>query len=131
MAKYRGSKGSVSLGGSSIGNLVSWELNASRPVIDSTDMGDTASDADLDLPGGTGTITVRTDLGDTAQDAVADIVLTNTDSVTLAAIFTMDTGKTISVSIVPTALPVTAQIGQHVSSAISFVTSGGFTVAWA
>jgi len=131
MAKFRGSKGSVTIGGNQVLQLTSWEFTPSRPVIDGTTMGDSGKRTDLDIPGGTGTLTVILDPANaTAQAALLNPLFTNDDVTPLAAVFQVSTGKTITCNIVPTSAPITAQLGQHVTASISFETDGAITMAW-
>lgn len=132
MAKFRGSKGSVSIAGNVVLQLTSWEFTPSRPVVDGTTMGDAGKKTDLDVPGGSGTLTVILDPANaSAQAALLNPLFTNDDVVPLPAVFTVATGKTITCNIVPTSAPVSAQRGQHVTASISFETDGAISMTWA
>ena len=130
MAKYRGSKGSVTLAGGTVANLQSWELDIARPALEGTVMGDTGKKTGLDIPGATGRLTALFDAADPAQEDILDILLTDTDVVTLAGVFLVATGKSFSMSIVPTSAAISQQRGAYVSVSFSFESDGTITKAW-
>ncbi|HEX7048655.1 MAG TPA: hypothetical protein VF188_00465 [Longimicrobiales bacterium] len=131
MATYRGSKGTVTVGGNTVGELQSWTLTINRAYIETTAMGDAAKTGTLDIPGGSGDLSANFDYSDTAQAALLDMLVSNTDPTPLAAVFEIDTGKTISCNILPTSAPVAAQRGALVTVSFSFETDGPIAFAWA
>ena len=130
MATYRGSKGTVTVGGAAVGELQSWSLNVSRPFIDTTAIGDNARTGVLDVPQGSGQLTANFDYGDAGQSDLIDALVTNTDPPPLAAVFQLDTGKTFSCNILPTSAGISAQRGSLITINISFEVDGPVTPAW-
>ena len=131
MSKYRGSKGSVTLAGGAVGNLRSWEATIARAVIDATCQGDAAKKTGLDIPGASGTLTALFDKADAAQAALLNILISNDDVTPIAAVFLMDTGKSINCSIVPTSAGVSSQRGQYVEVSFPWESDGAITMPWA
>jgi len=133
MAKFRGSQGSVSVGGNAVAEVSGWEFTPSRPIIDATDMGDSAESRDLDIPGGTGRITARFDYGGTAQAAMFDQVVSNTTPSPLAFLGIVESGgpKQISANILVNSVSVRGGVGQgHFEATFDFVTDGAISVSW-
>jgi len=132
MAKYRGVKGSVTIGGNSVANVSAWDLTVSRPYIEGTSMGDAAKTGDLDYPGGRGNITARLDYADLAQKALIDMLVSNDDPTPLAFVGTVSsTGpKQVSCNILPTSASIGARVGNHVEVSFPFETDGAVTVSW-
>jgi hypothetical protein len=131
MAKFRGSKGSVTLAGGAVGNLRSWECTISRAALDATCMGDTAKKTGLDTPGASGTLTALFDKGDTAQAALVAILISDTDVTPIAFVGLMDTGKSVNCNIVPTSAGISSQRGQYVEVSFPWESDGAITVPWA
>ena len=130
MAKWRGSKGSVSFGGNVVGNVTQWECDIARAAIDATVMGDNAKKTGLDTPGASGSLTAFFDNGDTAQAAIMSGLISDNDAVPAAAILQVATGKSINMNIVITSARVTSQRGQYVGVAITFESDGAITLPW-
>lgn len=130
MAKYRGSKGSVSYGGNVVANVTQWEANISRAAIEATVMGDTAKKTGLDTPGASGTITAFFDNGDTAQAAIMSQLISDNDAAPVAVVLTLATGKSINMNVVPTNAAVSSQRGQYVGVTFSFESDGAISLPW-
>lgn len=131
MARYRGSKGSISFGGNVVPEMDSWELQIDRPWMEATSMGDAAQKGDLDIPGGTGRASGRFDYGNTAHAAIVDALVSNDDTAPAAAVFIVATGKQLSCNVLPTSARIRAQRGNLVTVEFDFRTDGAISVAWA
>lgn len=131
MAKFRGSKGTVSIGGTVMAQTTKWEFTPSRPYLETTCQGDGARTGTLDQPQGEGTVTVRFDKGLAQQASLLDMLLSNADPTPLAAVFLVDTGKTFSMNILPTSAPITSERGSIVEATFSYVADGAMSSAWA
>lgn len=131
MAKFRGSKGNLTIGGNSVANLSSWEFEIERPHIDGTDMGDNGVEGTLDIPRGRGRARVKLDKTDTAQAAMLDQLVANTDPTPLAAVFLIATGKSINCNVLATRGSIVANIGQYITADIDLVSDGAITMPWA
>lgn len=133
MAKYRGSQGSLSIGGNAVGQIIDWEGNFSRPYIEATDMGDSGQEGDLDIPGGQGRLTVRFDYDDTAQAAIVDQILSNSTPTPLAALFIVSsTGpKQISCNVLFTDMGVVSRVlGGHIQATFQWRSNGAISMDW-
>lgn len=132
MAKYRGVKGSVSVGGNTMGEVTGWDFTPSRPYIEATSLGDAGKKGDLDYPGGTGRITARLDYDDTAQAAIIDMLVSNDDPTPIAFLGVVSgTGpKQISCNILPTSAPISAKVGGHIEVTFDFESDGAITIDW-
>lgn len=133
MAKFRGSQGSLSVGGNVVGQIVDWEGTFGRPYIEATDMGDAGKGGDLDIPGASGRLTVRFDYGDAAQAAIVDQVTSNAAAVPLAALFVVSgTGpKQFSLNVLFPSMAVAARVlGGHIQATFNWESDGAITVSW-
>lgn len=133
MAKFKGSKGSLMIGGTAVGEMLEWEINIARPYIEGTVMGDTAKKGDLDLPGATGRARVKLDYGNAQQASVLDMLVTDADPTPLAALFRASTTgpKQISCNVLPTSAAITARVlGGHIEATINFESDGAISIAW-
>lgn len=133
MSKYRGSQGSVSVGGNTVAQVKEWEFTPARPYIESTHMGDSGKKGDLDLPGGTGRMRVTFDYGDAAQAAMLDQVISNAAPTPLAFLGIVETGgpKQISCNILITSAPITGRVlGGHFEATFNFESDGTISVSW-
>ena len=133
MAKYRGSKGSLSIGGTVIGELLEWELDIARPWIEATIMGASGQAGDLDLPGATGRIRVKYDHANAQQAALDNILVSDATPTPVAALFIVSgTGpKQISCNILPTNLAVGARImGGHIEGSYQIRSDGAISFSW-
>lgn len=131
MATYRGSDGSLTIDGDSMAELQSWKLNTSRPVLDTTAMGDTAGEKRLDILNWDGEATVNFDYGDPAQAALVDAMLAAAEPAAMAGVFRVSATKTFTGNILPTSIPITSQRGNLVTASFSFTGTGALAVAWA
>lgn len=133
MAKYRGSQGSVSVGGDVVGQIIDWEITISRPYIDATDMGASAKSGDLDIPGASGRVTVRFDYGDDAQAAIVDQIVSNTTPTPLAFLgIVSGTGpKQVSCNVLfPSGAIRGRVLGGHFEATFQFESDGTISVSW-
>jgi hypothetical protein len=134
MAKYRGSKGSLTLAGTAIGELIEWELDIARAHIDGTAMGASAQGGgDLDLPGATGRIRVRFDHANAQQASLDNILVSDASPTPIAAVFIISsTGpKQITCNILPVSMGVGARVmGGYIEATYQIRSDGTIAFSW-
>lgn len=131
MASYRGSQGSLSLGGNVVAEVKSWEADVERPVLDTTALGDTAETKDIDIPRWSGRFTAQLDYSDTAQAAVVDQIVAGTNASVLAFEGRVSsTTKKMTGNVLINRASVTTSLGSIVMLSCDFVGSGAAAIAW-
>lgn len=130
MATYRGSDGSMTYGGTAVGELQSWKINASRPVLDETAMGDTSEQSRLDIVRWDGELTANFDYSDAAQADIVDAMLGATEPAAAAGVFKISATKYFTGNILPTSIPIVNQRGSLATVTFSFKGTGALTPTW-
>jgi len=129
MATYRGQDGSVSVGGTNVGEVVSWSLNVTRDIMEDTVMLDTAKTFKAGLNEWDATVTVRLDYGDAEQKAFVDDIIASS-AATYALELNVDGTKNFAGSAVVTGFNPTASLDSIIQGDFSFKSAGPLSVAW-
>lgn len=132
MATYAGKEGSVTFGGSSIGELKSWSLNADVEMLDDTAMGDDWRTVKGGLGSWSGTATAHLDYDDTAQAAaIVDILASSPSGDSVALVFLAASGKTFGGNALVSNVSMTADLGNVIEVSFTFTGNGALTPTWA
>lgn len=120
----------VTFTANSLAQVTAFDITPSRPVIDSTAMGDTGMGALLDQPTFSGTVTVQLDYADTEQANLVDEVTSNTDVADLGAVFGLATDKQLYGHIATAQGAITSQRGSLVTVALTVQGKGALSRDW-
>lgn len=132
MATYAGKEGSVTFGGSAIGEMTGWTLNTTVDLLDDTVLGDDWKTYKGGLGSWTGTATGHIDYDDAQQAAaIVDIMASSPSGDSVALVFLVASGKTFGGNALVSNIDIDLSKDNVVGVAFTFTGNGSLTPSWA
>lgn len=132
MASYKGTGSSITLGGSALGESISWNLNSSIDLLDDTVLGDLWKSFKGGLAKWSGEVSGFVDYDDAQQKiAIDDILAATPTGDTVAMIFLVATGKTFGGNAICSAITMNASKDNVVEISFTFTGIAALTPTWA
>lgn len=120
----------VTFQSNSIAQVLAWEATPSRPIIETTTMGQEARRITLDVPGWRGRVRVQLDYGDAAQKDLVDAIKSNDAVPPVAVVLVAADDKQFWGDLEPVNARVGAQRGALVEADFEFEGEGALAINW-
>jgi hypothetical protein len=120
----------ITFASNSLAQVRSFDVNISRPPIDTTCMGDSAKKTALDTPQMSGSIVCLFDYGDAEQAEAIDEAKADGDIGEIGIVLGYDTDKQIYGHVAVPQVAIRSQRGQMVEAALSVEGHGSVAVDW-
>ena len=132
MTTYAGKEGSVTFGGTALGEMTQWNLTTEIDILDDTVLGDDWKTVKGGLGSWSGTATGFIDYDDAQQAAATvDIMATSPSGDSVALVFLVATGKTFAGSALVSNISIDLSKDGIVGVSFTFTGNGQLVPAWA
>lgn len=120
----------VTLASNSVANVVEWEAEVSRPVLEASVMQSAAREIDLDIPGWRGSVVCFLDYGDERHAALIDAAVSNAAADPISVTLSVAPGKNLWGALHPMDLAVVARMGAFFEVSFNFEGEGALAPDW-